>query len=55
MEAGLGLLQAGKKQLEIIKFRGSGDSNVTAGQPAWKINIAGHCENDFSICFPLRE
>lgn len=55
LEGGLRPLQAGKQQLEMIKFRSSGDTNVTAGQPTWKINIAGHCENDFSICFPLRE
>lgn len=54
LEGVLGVLQAGKQQLEMIKFRSSGDTNVTVGQPTWKINTAQHRKNDSSICFPLR-
>lgn len=49
-EAGLGLLQAGKHLLEIIKFRSSGDTNVSAGQSTWKINTAGHYGKGCYMC-----
>ena len=49
-ETGLGLLQAGKHLLEIIKFRSSGDTNVSAGQSTWKINTAGHYGKGCYMC-----